>query len=160
MTLPVRTENDRPNRVPWPPIIDVSVLAIAWIMEKLVPVSMMMTEFSVRAAGWVVVAVGLAVAVAGIGYFQSIGTTVNPAGRASKLATGGIYAWTRNPMYLGTIIAFFGLALALGSAWLVVGALLMPLPLRKLAIEREEAYLGRRFGAEYEAYKARVCRWL
>jgi len=160
MGLPVPAESDRPNRLPWPPIIDVAVLAAAWVMEKLVPVSVMMTEFSVRAAGWLVVAAGLAIAVAGIGYFKSVGATVNPAGGTSTLATGGIYAWTRNPMYLGTIIAFLGLALALGSAWLVVGALLMPLPLRKLAIDREEAYLTRRFGAQYDAYKARVRRWL
>jgi protein-S-isoprenylcysteine O-methyltransferase Ste14 len=160
MGLPVPTGNDRPNSLPWPPIIDVTVLAAAWVMEKAFPVSMMMTDVTVRMAGWLAVAAGLAIAGAGIGYFKSVGATVNPAGGTSTLATGGIYAWTRNPMYLGTVVAFFGLALALGSAWLVVGALLMPLPLRKLAIDREEAYLGRRFGAEYEAYKARVRRWL
>jgi len=160
MTLPTVTDDDRPNRVPWPPIIDVGVLLAAWLLEQAVPLSMMMTSAPVRLAGWFGVAAGLAIAAAGLGYFQVIGTTSNPTGRAARLARGGIYAWTRNPMYLGTVIAFVGLAFALGSAWLVILAILMPLPLRKLAIEREEAYLGRRFGVEYADYCKKVRRWL
>ena len=69
-------------------------------------------------------------------------------------------AFTRNPMYLGMVVSCVGLAFALGSAWLVILAMLLPLALRKLAIEPEEAYLSRRFGAEYDTYRARVRRWL
>jgi len=151
---------DRPNRIPWPPVIDVAVLVAAWALERTVPLSMMPEGSLLRWAGWAVVVAGLAIAVAGFGYFQAIGTAVNPTGQASKLATGGIYAFTRNPMYLGTVVAFVGLAFALGSAWLVILAILMPLALRKLAIEPEEAYLKRRFGAAYETYCARVRRWV
>jgi len=160
MTLPALGDRDRPNQVPWPPIIDVVVLGAAWLLEQIAPLSMMTTSFPIRAAGWLATIAGLAIAIAGLGYFRSIGTAPNPTGRASDLATGGIYGWTRNPMYLGTIIAFFGLAFALSSAWLLILTILMPLALRKLAIEPEEAYLGRRFGAGYAAYCKRVRRWL
>ena len=103
---------------------------------------------------------GLGIAISGMRYFTSIGTPVDPTGSAQKLADGGIYNWTRNPMYAGASTAFAGLAFGLASAWLLVLALLMPLALQKLAIEPEEAYLTRRFGTAYAGYCARVRRWL
>ena len=160
MSLRPSETTDRPNRIAWPPIIDAAVLAGAWLLERIVPLTMMPESQTLRWAGWLVAAAGLAIAIAGFGYFQSIGTPVNPTGQAKTLATGGIYAYTRNPMYLGSVVAFIGLAFGLGSAWLVILTLLMPVALRKLAIEREEAYLLRRFGASYEAYSARVRRWV
>ena len=160
MPLPAISDDDRPNQTPWPPIIEGGVLAAAWLLEQVFPLSMMMTSLPVRLAGWSVVLAGLAVAVAGLRYFQAIGTTFSPTGRAAMLASGGIYGWTRNPMYLGAVVAFLGLAFALGSAWLLILTLLMPIALRKLAIEREEAYLRRRFGTAYDTYCAKVRRWL
>ena len=80
--------------------------------------------------------------------------------RAKALATGGIYRLTRNPMYLGAIVAFVGLGLWLANSWLVVLIPVMALALQKLAIEREEAYLRQRFGADYDNYCSRVRRWI
>jgi protein-S-isoprenylcysteine O-methyltransferase Ste14 len=71
-----------------------------------------------------------------------------------RLLTSGPFALCRNPMTLGTIVAYLGVALAVGSlsAILVValfGALLI------LYCKRiEENELEMRFGAEYVAYKA------
>ncbi|MGR9902769.1 methyltransferase family protein, partial [Escherichia coli] len=61
---------------------------------------------------------GLALLFGATGYFKWIGTNVNPAGRALKLATGGIYQYTRNPMYVGGCLMFAGLGLAIPSVWL------------------------------------------
>ncbi|MEQ1688928.1 MAG: isoprenylcysteine carboxylmethyltransferase family protein, partial [Sphingopyxis sp.] len=72
----------------------------------------------------------------------------------------GIYSHTRNPMYLGMVSVFLGLAVAMSS----LGALLLAMPvmviIRTQVIAREEAYLTAKFGAEYTAYLARVRRWL
>lgn len=78
---------------------------------------------------------------------------------ARSLNQAGIYNRTRNPMYFGMACLHVSIALALGSP----GALALVVPaltiINRSVIRREEAYLTRRFGAEYETYKARVPRW-
>lgn len=78
---------------------------------------------------------------------------------ARSLNQTGIYERTRNPMYLGMVCLHVSIALAIGS----LGALILVVPalaiIDQSVVRREEAYLTRRFGAEYETYKARVPRW-
>ena len=157
---PTDPSNDRPNRLPWPPILQLVVLAAAYALERFAPLTAMPQHGAWRSAGWAVFTLGFALAISGIAHFRRLGTPVDPTGQARELATRGIYAYTRNPMYLGVTVAFLGLAFALGSPWLLILSLLMPVALRKLAIDGEEAYLRRRFGADYERYCAQVRRWL
>ncbi|URK89329.1 isoprenylcysteine carboxylmethyltransferase family protein (plasmid) [Rhizobium sp. RCAM05350] len=72
----------------------------------------------------------------------------------------GPYGFTRNPIYIGMFLGLIGLAVAFDSLWLIV--LLVPfyLVIRYGVVAREEAYLERKFGDVYLAYKARVRRWL
>ncbi len=157
---PANLPDDRPNRLPWPPIIYAIVLVLAYILERFAPLADMPRHGAWQSAGWALFTLGIAIGVAGIVYFRTVGTPVDPTGQAKVLATGGIYAFTRNPMYLGAVVGFIGLAFALGSAWLLILSLLMPIALRKLAIDREEAYLKRHFGAAYESYCNSVRRWV
>ena len=152
MTEPAST--DRPSQYPWPPIIYAAAILSALVLDNLAPFWVSETF-----AGGIILAAGLAIAVAGFNYFQQIGTTFNPTGSAAKLATGGIFAWTRNPMYLGGSVFFLGLAILMRSGWLLLLVPAIAIALQKLAIEPEEAYLTRRFGDEYRAYCAKVRRW-
>jgi protein-S-isoprenylcysteine O-methyltransferase Ste14 len=72
----------------------------------------------------------------------------------------GPYQFTRNPMYVGLLLLAAGMGLWMNTWW--VFALLMPtlLIIDRYVIAREEQYLERRFGCEYDAYKQRVRRWL
>lgn len=152
---------DRPNRIPWPPLIEVGILATAAVLEAWGPKLPLWPEsLVVRWLGWALVLIGVGTAIAGLMQFRAEDTTPNPAGRASALAVGGVYRFTRNPMYLGVLIAFLGLALAWRSAWLLVLLPPMAYALTKLAIEREEAYLEHRFGDAYRDYKSRTRRWI
>ena len=121
MSLPVpgprRTADvDRPNRIPWPPICLASALVAAWLLERIAPLSMMPASQPLHWLGWLAFVVGLGISISGFRYFQFVGTTPNPTGQAAKLASGGIMAFTRNPMYLGMVVSCVGLAFALGSA--------------------------------------------
>lgn len=89
-------------------------------------------------------------------------TTVNPLrpGRAAHLVTSGVFARSRNPIYLGDALILAALALGFGN-WL--NFLLLPLfvtLIGRCQIAAEERALQRLFGAEYRAYCARVRRWL
>ena len=67
---------------------------------------------------------------------------------------------TRNPIYIGFVLAYFGLAIILTSLWVLLLLIPVLVILQRGVVEREEAYLGRQFGDAYRKYQARVPRWL
>lgn len=94
--------------------------------------------------------------------FASSKTTVNPhtPDATSALVTDGIYAISRNPMYLGMALATLAAALMLrqpvGLIWLAVATAWITV----FQILPEEAVLKEKFGAEFETYKKKVRRWI
>jgi protein-S-isoprenylcysteine O-methyltransferase Ste14 len=151
---------ERANRIPWPPIVYGIVLMAALALDRIAPLAWLAHGWGWRALGSALAVAGIAVAAAGFIRFRAFGTPVDPTARVEVLVTTGIYAYTRNPMYLGITVALLGLGLALRSEWLLILALLMPLALQRLAIVPEERHLDARFGEAWRAYAARVRRWL
>jgi protein-S-isoprenylcysteine O-methyltransferase Ste14 len=89
-------------------------------------------------------------------------TTINPhrPESATTLVTSGVYAWTRNPMYLGLSVLLLGLAINLGTLTpLAFAPLFIPF-IRYVQIRPEELALRARFGQDYDRYCQRVNRWL
>ena len=81
------------------------------------------------------------------------------AGHLSKnqtLATSGPYAWTRNPLYLGSSLMGAGLAVAGGNWILALACLLLFAGIYWPVIRREEDYLRREFGEVYIKYAQSV----
>ncbi len=76
------------------------------------------------------------------------------------LATGGAYAATRNPMYLGGALMQAGWAILLGSVPVGVTAVAYLIGMDRLGIPFEERLLHQRFGESYDGYRDRVPRWL
>ena len=79
---------------------------------------------------------------------------------AEDLVTYGPYRWSRNPMYVGYVLAYLGLAALSNTVWPV---LMLPIALVLLSlviIQREERYLRSVFGEAYDAYCRRVGRWV
>jgi protein-S-isoprenylcysteine O-methyltransferase Ste14 len=110
--------------------------------------------------GVVLIVAGIAISAYASGLFAKAGTPVIPFKPSTALVTTGLYRWTRNPMYLGTIIILLGLAMFCGTA----GSLL-PVPfyiwlIRARFVVREERFLEDIFGERYLEYKRSVRRWL
>jgi protein-S-isoprenylcysteine O-methyltransferase Ste14 len=80
-------------------------------------------------------------------------------GMPDRLVTTGVYAWTRNPMYLGHLTFMTGAALLTRSP-LAIGALALAGPWFGRRVAADEARLTTAFGTEYEQYCQRVPRWL
>lgn len=80
-------------------------------------------------------------------------------GMPERLVTGGVYAWTRNPMYLGHLTFMTGAALVTRSP-LAIGALALAGPWFGRRVAADEARLRTVFGEAYDDYLARVPRWL
>ncbi|HWM47200.1 MAG TPA: isoprenylcysteine carboxylmethyltransferase family protein [Xanthobacteraceae bacterium] len=144
-----------------PPYIFLAFLAGATVLEALVPLPVAAAYPVARyVAGAALIAAALAIVFAAGARFHAAGTNIPPSLPTTALVVEGVYAWTRNPFYLGAVLVFGGLAVAAGSLWAVL--LLVPFVwvINVGVIAREERYLERRFGDAYRAYKARVRRWL
>lgn len=144
-----------------PPLIYLGALILGIIIGR----SLKLPGFGIGADmrdlfGWLLVAVGLTVNIAGFGLFRRLGTAVIPYKPASRLVRSGIYRWTRNPMYLGMALLYMGIALLFDSILGLVLLLPVLTIIQTQVIAREEAYLERAFGDEYRTYKARVRRWI
>ncbi len=92
-------------------------------------------------------------------FYQTRNTliTIKPA---NSLQTSGIYGITRNPMYLGLLVLYTGIAFLKGNLWTFAGIPVVVLVITMLVILPEEKYLYRAFGKDYSGYKSRVRRWL
>ena len=74
-----------------------------------------------------------------------------------RLATTGPYAFTRNPLYLGSLIMASGFALAARSVWIAAILLVMFVAIYMPVIRAEEAFLAQHF-PEFAEYARRVPR--
>ena len=80
-------------------------------------------------------------------------------GARPGLVTGGLYRYSRNPIYVAMLAALLGFALLLPS-WISLGLLIgAGLGIRR-HVRDEEAYLARTYGEEYRRYAARVGRFV
>lgn len=105
---------------------------------------------------------GAAVALAGVLAFRRNKTTVNPLTpqQSSTLVASDIYRFSRNPMYLGFLLALLGWGVYLGNwaaaLWLPVFVAYM----NRFQIRPEERALADLFGPQFAAYARSVRRWL
>lgn len=92
--------------------------------------------------------------------FRLGGQSENPWKPTLQVVDRGPFRFTRNPMYLQMVLVCIGVAVILMNAWILVLTPIGGWLLQRLAILPEEAYLERKFGDTYLAYKRRVRRWL
>ena len=114
---------------------------------------------AVRVAGWVLLAVSLAwvvIAQAQMGKSWRIGID---AEGAPPLVRAGLFAISRNPIFLGMRASLLGLFLVLPNA-VTLAVLLVAETLIQVQVRLEEEHLGRVYGAAFEAYRRSARRWL
>jgi protein-S-isoprenylcysteine O-methyltransferase Ste14 len=150
---------DNPGVIAPPPLIYSGALAAGLIANRLYHMPFLPHRVA-RTLGWPLVAGGLAVGFLGEREMRRAETNVDPYKPATAVVTGGPFRFTRNPLYLSMTLIYGGIS-ALANA--LPAALLLPIVLRLMrrgVIEREERYLERKFGDEYEQYKLRTPRWI
>lgn len=145
-----------------PPVLFAAAFLTAFGLDHLVPLPRPPADVAenLRVAGWIVFALGHVVMFAGIGRFARARTTIVPHGHASSLVTSGVYALTRNPMYVGLTIAYVGLTAQQRLLWALPFLALPLTALARVVVPFEEARLRRLFGDAYTTYCARVRRWI
>ena len=134
---------------------------LMWLVAALTP--------SLSVPGWlrlvgalVLIGAGLGLIVAARVDLARAHTTFSPRApdRSSDLVTTGVYRFTRNPMYLGMLLALVALGMWLSSLYSLAVPVAFVVYITYLQIQPEERVLHARFGSEYGDYVHRVRRWL
>jgi protein-S-isoprenylcysteine O-methyltransferase Ste14 len=154
-----------PNRLELkipPDYVFLTVAVLMWAAARLTrPV--IDAAFALRIAiGVILLISGLAIVQAAGYAFRRASTSTDPRrpNTASALVTGGIYHYTRNPMYLGMTVVLVGWAFFLVNLLSLALACVFVIYINRFQIQPEERILTARFGEEYLSYKKEVGRWL
>ncbi len=96
------------------------------------------------------------------GAFRRANTTLSPRQpqQATQLVTHGVFAISRNPMYLGIFLILLGAGLRFNSLASLVWAFVFFSYIQSFQIIPEEKILQKKFGKKYNDYCQRVRRWL
>ena len=144
-----------------PVVLLVLALSAASVVQARFPISLGMPSFEWgMALGSIVLLTGLAIAAAAIAEMKKHRTTVEPGQRPTSLVTKGIFARTRNPIYLAMLLMVVAIGLMTNGAWFLVAAVGLCVALDRIVIRCEETTIGEVFAEEYADYKRRVRRWL
>lgn len=92
--------------------------------------------------------------------FQAAGTPIRQFTESTVLICHGLYRWSRNPVYLGTVLLAAGVAILLGTLAPLLVVIVVFAILQEGFIRREERLLEDTFGDRYRAYRRSVRRWL
>ena len=144
-----------------PPLVGLISGAAAWGLAQAFP-PLPLAPALTNTLTVLIALAGAAFDVAGLISFRRAKTTINPLKpqNSSSLVTGGVYQYTRNPMYVGMAFFLTAWAVWLAQPLALLGPVAFVLYISRFQIAPEERILSEIFGEEFAAYKARVRRWL
>lgn len=150
---------DGPRPIAHPPVIAAAGLALGFALDALWPSPILPSGLQ-YGLGFALLLVGVALAGLAVWQFHRAGTAVPTWQAASRLVTHGLYARSRNPIYIALGLIHAGLAVAADAPLVLASLPAVLLVLHFGVILREERYLDARFGEPYRRYRASVRRWL
>ncbi len=151
-------ETRGPDVIALPPLLFVGPLAAGALLDRVAPLPAVPARL--RRLGLPAAAAGAALGVWFARTMHAAHTPVDPREPTTAIVTGGPFARTRNPAYVGMALVYAGVSLAANRRWPLVALPGVLALVDRGVVRREEVYLAERFGAEYEDYRSRVRRWL
>ena len=111
--------------------------------------------------GLIVPLAGVVVTAFCIKDFYKLGSgTLAPWDAPGVLVAGGLYAYCRNPMYIGVLLVIAGLALLFTSPLVLIYCVIAAAAFHLRVIKYEEPQLMKQFGKRWLIYSAMTNRWL
>jgi protein-S-isoprenylcysteine O-methyltransferase Ste14 len=154
-------KKDHPGVYIPPPLIYVAFFFLSVALQKAMPLNAhFLRTGAAKMAGWVLLSAGILIVAPALWKFIVSRNTVVTMKPAHSLQTTGIYAFTRNPMYLGLLLLYSGIGVSKGNWWTFIVIPLLIIAVQLYVIRKEENYLQRAFGNEYLRYKKKVRRWI
>ena len=129
-------------------------------LERVVPLRLPLPRAFAIAAGSILLAAGGAAGAFAARSLFAGGSHPSPRRPTGRLVTSGIYARTRNPIYVSMAALILGSGILARNGWHLAGLALFLVVIDRAQIPREERYLADRFGEEFRDYTRRVRRWI
>ncbi len=156
----METKKDHPGVYFPPPFLYVVIFLFSLLLEKLIDINSFFESTPASIASLVFLIAGFAFMLPALIKFFQTKNTLIPTKPATSLETSGIYSFSRNPMYLGLLLIYIGLAFLFGNWWTFILVPILIILVNKLIIIKEERYLERSFGPAYIDYRKKVRRWI
>ena len=155
------TTKNHPGVYVPPPLIYVAFFFLSFILQKWRPLDQaMLNTTTAHIVGWLFITLFFIICVLSMHKFIRSKNTVITVKPATSLQTTGIYAFTRNPMYISLLLLYCGLAVFKGNWWTFILLPLLILVVQLYVIRKEETYLYDAFGKSYLDYRKKVRRWI
>lgn len=154
-------KKDHPGVYPPPPLFYVVIFFLSLFLQKLIPLS---SQFfgsdSALFPALLFLFSGLIFLLPALFKFFKTKNTLITIKPANSLQTTGIYGISRNPMYVGLLAVYIGIAFLKGNLWTFILIPLVILVITRFVIINEEKYLTRNFGKAYGDYLKKTRRWI
>jgi protein-S-isoprenylcysteine O-methyltransferase Ste14 len=154
--------SDNPGVIAPPPVLAAAAVVLGLLLDWVAPAYLLEVTLSWGTRiilGVELIAAGGALIFAAVRVFRAAGTNPEPWKPSTAVVSTGIYAWLRNPMYVGALGLLVGLVILLASDWMVVMTIVTALVLHFGVVKREERYLETKFGDAYRRYCVAVPRY-
>jgi protein-S-isoprenylcysteine O-methyltransferase Ste14 len=151
--------NDTAGVVARPPLIYLIGLVTGLLLHALRPTPFLPPRWA-KLIGGVMIPLSFVPGGIAVAAMRRAQTNLDPLQPTTAIVTGGSFRYTRNPIYVSFTLLFTGIAAFLNSLTVLVPLPVVLFIMQRGVIEREEAYLERKFSTEYTQYKARVRRWI
>jgi protein-S-isoprenylcysteine O-methyltransferase Ste14 len=145
-----------------PPLVHVAAMVLGFLLQWLWP-ARLAHESGIVLFRWLAAALlllGAWLVASAIRGFRDARTSLVPVRPTTALVLRGPYRYTRNPMYLGLLLVSVAITFAANALWPLLLLPAVIVIINREVIVREEKYLSRKFGGEYEVYKRRTRRWI
>jgi protein-S-isoprenylcysteine O-methyltransferase Ste14 len=152
-------EDRGPDVIAPPPLLYLAPLAAGLLLDRLLPLPRLPRRLT-RPVGGVTLAGGIALMGWFLNTMNRAKTPVDVRRAPTQLVVTGPFQYSRNPAYVALAVTYLGISLLTRARW---SLLLLPGVLATIdrgVIEREESYLRRRFGDDYDSYRNHVRRWI
>jgi protein-S-isoprenylcysteine O-methyltransferase Ste14 len=150
---------DRPGVIALPPLILAATIALGLVLNFFRPASFLPPAIAAP-LGVLIILGAIALGISAVEEMQAANTPLDVRKPSIEIVTSGVFQRCRNPIYLGMLLLYTGIAILANSLWILILVLPFAIILQKGVIEPEEAYLEQKFGDKYFRYKAKVRRWI
>ena len=141
-----------------PPLIFLIGIALGYAIEFIRP-SYIGDILLINYLGKLLLLLGISVLIiSALGFFKAK-THIEPWKPTTTIISTGLFAYSRNPIYLAFCFLTIGIGIVFDSLWIIGSFIPSVILLYFIAIKKEEHYLETKFGDEYLNYKNKVRRW-
>lgn len=159
-TAKLSADQDRAKVLLFPPAAGIGVALIGIILHQAFPADLLDQRAPGLILGILIFTFGIIGQFACIRALRKAKTTPLFKKPVTQFLQRGLYAKSRNPMYVAIMIWNLGLMFIINTWWYVAVLAIQFIYLQFGVIPGEERYLERKFGKDYQNYKSSVPRWL